>query len=179
MPNKHMESFGKMFDGHLLESETYVGGHVEALQAGVYRSDIPNNFAIIPETAQQLIDDLDAALKFSIEVEGNLKMDDVVNYEEVGHFHRSGRILLHFMNTILTEIHILVFFRSKQPSQHLSWISEIGRTEWRTPAFTIWMSLPCTPISFSLTVFNPTLSSRNRSVHPAISTESARSAIDV
>ncbi|KAF9330439.1 DNA polymerase epsilon catalytic subunit [Podila minutissima] len=83
MPNKHMESFGKMFDGHLLESETYVGGHVEALQAGVYRSDIPNNFALVPEMAQQLIDDLDAALKFSIEVEGNLKMEDVENYEEV------------------------------------------------------------------------------------------------
>lgn len=83
MPNKHTESYNKMYDGHLLESETYVGGHVEALQAGVYRSDIPNNFAIVPETAQQLIDDLDAALKFSIEVEGNMKIEDVLNYEEV------------------------------------------------------------------------------------------------
>ncbi|KAF8939090.1 DNA polymerase epsilon catalytic subunit [Dissophora ornata] len=83
MPNKHTESYNKMYDGHLLESETYVGGHVEALQAGVYRSDIPNHFNIVPETAQQLIDDLDAALKFSIEVEGHLSMDDVTNYEEV------------------------------------------------------------------------------------------------
>ncbi|KAF9436997.1 DNA polymerase epsilon catalytic subunit [Entomortierella beljakovae] len=83
MPNKHAESFNKMYEGHLLESETYVGGHVEALQAGVYRSDIPNQFSIVPETAQQLIDDLDAALKFSIEVEGHLSMDDVLNYEEV------------------------------------------------------------------------------------------------
>ncbi|KAG0052419.1 DNA polymerase epsilon catalytic subunit [Gryganskiella cystojenkinii] len=83
MPNKHTESYNKMYDGHLLESETYVGGHVEALQAGVYRSDIPNNFAIVPETAQQLIDDLDAALKFSIEVEGGLKLEDVENYEEI------------------------------------------------------------------------------------------------
>ena len=83
MPNKHVESYNKMFDGHLLESETYVGGHVEALKAGVYRSDIPNNFALSPETAQQLIDDLDAALTFSIKVEGNLKMEDVENFEEV------------------------------------------------------------------------------------------------
>ncbi|KAG0320031.1 DNA polymerase epsilon catalytic subunit [Dissophora globulifera] len=83
MPNKHEESYNNMYDGHLLESETYVGGHVEALQAGVYRSDIPNQFSIVPETAQQLIDDLDAALKFSIEVEGHLSLDDVVNYEEV------------------------------------------------------------------------------------------------
>jgi DNA polymerase epsilon subunit 1 len=72
-----------MYNGHLIESETYVGGHVEALQAGVYRSDIPNQFNIVPETAQKLIDDLDAALKFSIEVEGKLSMDDVTNYEEV------------------------------------------------------------------------------------------------
>jgi len=83
MPNKHAESYNQMYDGHLLESETYVGGHVEALQAGVYRSDIPNQFNIVPETAQQLIDDLDAALRFSIEVEGQISMDDVVNYEEV------------------------------------------------------------------------------------------------
>ncbi|KAI1296371.1 DNA polymerase epsilon catalytic subunit [Mortierella claussenii] len=83
IPNKHMESYNKMYDGHLLESETYVGGHVEALQAGVYRSDIPNHFSIVPETAQQLMDDLDAALKFSIEVEGHLKMEDITNYEEV------------------------------------------------------------------------------------------------
>ncbi|KAF9543309.1 DNA polymerase epsilon catalytic subunit [Mortierella hygrophila] len=83
MPNKHVESFNKMYEGHLLESETYVGGHVEALKAGVYRSDIPNDFKLDPSTAQQLIDDLDAALKFSIEVEGNLKMEDVLNYEEV------------------------------------------------------------------------------------------------
>lgn len=83
MPNKHTESFNKMYNGHLIESETYVGGHVEALQAGVYRSDIPNQFNIVPQTAQKLIDDLDAALKFSIEVEGKLSMDDVTNYEEV------------------------------------------------------------------------------------------------
>lgn len=37
------ESF---YEGHLLESETYVGGHVESIEAGVFRSDIPTNFAI-------------------------------------------------------------------------------------------------------------------------------------
>lgn len=83
MPNKHTESYNRMYNGHLIESETYVGGHVEALQAGVYRSDIPNQFNIVPETAQKLIDDLDAALRFSIEVEGKLSMDDVTNYDEV------------------------------------------------------------------------------------------------
>ncbi|CAG8725022.1 1063_t:CDS:2, partial [Acaulospora colombiana] len=33
MPNRHEEDFGNMFEGHLLATETYVGGHVEALEA--------------------------------------------------------------------------------------------------------------------------------------------------
>ncbi len=34
-------------DGHLLDSETYVGGHVEALESGVFRSDIPTRFKMV------------------------------------------------------------------------------------------------------------------------------------
>jgi len=34
-------------DGHLLDSETYVGGHVEALESGVFRSDIPCRFKMV------------------------------------------------------------------------------------------------------------------------------------
>ncbi len=30
-----------MFNGHLLESETYIGGHVECLESGVFRHDLP------------------------------------------------------------------------------------------------------------------------------------------
>jgi DNA polymerase epsilon subunit 1 len=55
MPNKHMDETGKMFEGHLLESETYVGGHVEALEAGVFRSDLPTHFRIAPEAAQEVL----------------------------------------------------------------------------------------------------------------------------
>lgn len=44
-----------MFDGHLLASETYVGGHVEALEAGVFRSDIPTDFKIEPSAVQQVL----------------------------------------------------------------------------------------------------------------------------
>ena len=43
-----------MFEGHLLESETYVGGHVEALEAGVFLSDIDTNFKVDPSAAQQV-----------------------------------------------------------------------------------------------------------------------------
>ena len=55
MPNRHEESHGNMYDGHLLASETYVGGHVEALEAGVFRSDIPTNFKIVPSAVQQVL----------------------------------------------------------------------------------------------------------------------------
>jgi hypothetical protein len=54
MPNKHDEELGNMYEGHLLASETYVGGHVEALEAGVFRSDIPTHFKIDPSAAQQV-----------------------------------------------------------------------------------------------------------------------------
>ena len=36
MPNKHTGKGRNFFDGHMLNSETYVGGHVEALEAGVF-----------------------------------------------------------------------------------------------------------------------------------------------
>ena len=52
MPNRHEESHGEMYEGHLVASETYVGGHVEALEAGVFRSDIPTHFKIEPSAVQ-------------------------------------------------------------------------------------------------------------------------------
>lgn len=54
MPNRHEDSHLNMFEGHLLASETYVGGHVEALEAGVFRSDIPTDFKIVPDAVQQV-----------------------------------------------------------------------------------------------------------------------------
>ncbi|KAF5354069.1 hypothetical protein D9756_007250 [Leucocoprinus leucothites] len=83
MPNRHEESHGSMYEGHLLASETYVGGHVEALEAGVFRSDIPTDFKIVPAAAQQLIDELDAALQFCIVEESKAELEDVTNYDEV------------------------------------------------------------------------------------------------
>ncbi|TFK86426.1 DUF1744-domain-containing protein [Polyporus arcularius HHB13444] len=83
MPNRHEESHGNMYEGHLLASETYVGGHVEALEAGVFRSDIVTHFKIEPSAVQQLIDELDAALSFCIVEESKSSLDAVTNYEEV------------------------------------------------------------------------------------------------
>ena len=83
LPNKHKEPRETFWDGHLLESETYVGGHVESIEAGVFRSDIPVNFALDITAVDELIRDLDAALQFSIVVEEKKSLEDVTNYDEV------------------------------------------------------------------------------------------------
>ncbi|KAF5354073.1 hypothetical protein D9756_007254 [Leucocoprinus leucothites] len=83
MPDRHGESHGSMFNRHLLAPEIYVGGHVEALEAGVFRSDIPTNFKIVPAAAQQLIDELDVVFQFCMVEESEAKPEDVTNYNEV------------------------------------------------------------------------------------------------
>lgn len=81
-PNKQM-SKSKHYNGHLLESETYVGGHVEALQTGIYRNDLPEKFDLDPKVFQELIDQLEKTLKYTIEIEEKLSFDDIENYDEV------------------------------------------------------------------------------------------------
>jgi len=83
-PNKQVDPLAKFHDGHLLEAETYIGGKVECLETGVYRADIEYKFDMKPSAYQGLIDNVDRDLTFAIEVEGGLKKDDMVNYEEVG-----------------------------------------------------------------------------------------------
>lgn len=83
LPNKHVTPKESFWEGHLLDSETYVGGHVESIEAGVFRADIPVNFAVDQGAIDELLRDLDAALKFSITVEEKKSMDDVANYDEI------------------------------------------------------------------------------------------------
>uniref|UniRef100_A0A0D2XUW6 DNA polymerase epsilon catalytic subunit n=1 Tax=Fusarium oxysporum (strain Fo5176) TaxID=660025 RepID=A0A0D2XUW6_FUSOF len=83
LPNKYITPKEAFWDGHLLDSETYVGGHVESIEAGVFRADIPVDFAVDPGAIDELLGDLDAALKFVITVEEKKNFDDVENYEEV------------------------------------------------------------------------------------------------
>lgn len=47
-PNKHQSDPEKFYRNHLLESETYIGGHVECLESGVFRSDLPTSFKLDP-----------------------------------------------------------------------------------------------------------------------------------
>ncbi|KAK2878133.1 DNA polymerase epsilon catalytic subunit, partial [Arthroderma sp. PD_2] len=83
LPNKHADPNEAFYEGHLLDSETYVGGHVESIEAGVFRSDIPVNFTVDTTAIDELLRDLDAALEFSITVEEKKSLEDVVNYSEV------------------------------------------------------------------------------------------------
>jgi DNA polymerase epsilon subunit 1 len=82
-PNKQIDPLAKFHQGHLLESETYIGGKVECLETGVYRSDVEYEFDLKPTAFQQLIDNIDRDLCFSIEVEGGMDRSDITNYDEV------------------------------------------------------------------------------------------------
>jgi DNA polymerase epsilon subunit 1 len=82
-PNKHADELTKFHNGHLLESETYIGGKVECLETGVYRSDLEYEFQLQPSAFQQLIDSIDRDLTFTIEVENGKLRSDISNYDEV------------------------------------------------------------------------------------------------
>ncbi|KAK3581719.1 hypothetical protein CHS0354_015350 [Potamilus streckersoni] len=83
-PNKQESILNKMTeDGHVLDSETYVGGHVEALEPGVFRADIPCRFRMVPEAFQNLIDKVSRTMKHAIEEEEKIPLDDVTNLDEV------------------------------------------------------------------------------------------------
>ncbi|KAH7542023.1 hypothetical protein FEM48_Zijuj02G0029500 [Ziziphus jujuba var. spinosa] len=82
-PNKHQSEPEKFYGNHLLESETYIGGHVECLECGVFRSDLPASFKLDPSGYEQLINNLDRDLQYSITVEGKMELESVSNYDEV------------------------------------------------------------------------------------------------
>ena len=83
-PNKQVDPFEKFDeDGHLLESETYIGGHVECLEAGVFRADIPAKFELVPSALSELINNIDRDLTFALETEHDIQRFDIINYDEV------------------------------------------------------------------------------------------------
>ncbi|XP_061936089.1 DNA polymerase epsilon catalytic subunit A isoform X2 [Apis cerana] len=83
-PNKQEQELNKLTkDGHLLDQETYVGGHVEALESGVFRADIPCRFKIVPSAVDELINGVGHALKHAIQEEEKIPMEMVTNFEEV------------------------------------------------------------------------------------------------
>lgn len=52
-------------------------------QTGVFRSDLPEKFRLVPSALQSLIDNVDRDLTFAIEVENGVQRDTISNYDEV------------------------------------------------------------------------------------------------
>lgn len=83
-PNKQEQVFNKLTDdGHVLDTETYVGGHVEALESGVFRSDIPCRFKMNPAAFDFLIQRVERTLRHAIEEEEKIPLEQVTNFNEV------------------------------------------------------------------------------------------------
>ena len=84
-PDKQVEEFEKFFQGHLIDTETYIGGHVECLNVGVYRTDIATQFIIDPTAYEFLLENIENYLKFNLEIEnkGAGELSDITNLEEV------------------------------------------------------------------------------------------------
>ncbi|KAF6729534.1 DNA polymerase epsilon catalytic subunit A [Oryzias melastigma] len=83
-PNKQEQAFNKLTDdGHVLDSETYVGGHVEALESGVFRSDIPCRFKMNPAAFDFLLQRVERTMRHAIEEEEKIPLEQVTNFNEV------------------------------------------------------------------------------------------------
>ncbi|XP_027422941.1 DNA polymerase epsilon catalytic subunit A isoform X2 [Bos indicus x Bos taurus] len=83
-PNKQEQEFNKLTDdGHVLDAETYVGGHVEALESGVFRSDIPCRFRMNPAAFDFLVQRVEKTMRHAIEEEEKVPMEQVINFQEV------------------------------------------------------------------------------------------------
>ncbi|VDK84402.1 unnamed protein product [Litomosoides sigmodontis] len=83
-PNKSLH-YGTKYtdDGHVIETETYVGGHVEALESGVFRADIPEKFRIVPATIVDLKRDVRKTLSDSLTRELGVDINEVVDFDTV------------------------------------------------------------------------------------------------
>ncbi|PRD31688.1 UNVERIFIED_CONTAM: Pole [Trichonephila clavipes] len=83
-PNKQETVLNKLTeDGHVLDQETYVGGHVESLEAGVFRANLPCRFRLVPDAFQKLIAGVEKTLRHAIEVEEGVPIEEVLNLKEV------------------------------------------------------------------------------------------------
>lgn len=78
-PNKQIDELETFYNGHLVESETYIGGHVECLEAGVFRSDIACDFSLSTVALQRLIDNVDRDVTFALETENGVLRSDVLS----------------------------------------------------------------------------------------------------
>ena len=82
-PNKQEEELDRYYAGHLIDSETYIGGHVECIESGVFRADIPVKFKLNPHRLQKMKDGLEATLRFAVEQEHHRPLTELVNREAI------------------------------------------------------------------------------------------------
>ncbi|CAG9856188.1 unnamed protein product [Phyllotreta striolata] len=83
-PNKQETVLNKLTsDGHVLQQETYVGGHVEALESGVFRADIPCRFRIVQDAVDGLLEKISSTLQHAIEIEEGVPLECVTNLQEI------------------------------------------------------------------------------------------------
>ncbi len=71
-PQKKISEFEKFFEGHLIDNETYSGGHVECLNVGIYRVDIPTEFNFDYKAYEELINNVEEYLIFNLKIKGNM-----------------------------------------------------------------------------------------------------------
>ena len=143
-PNKQNEPFSKFHQGHLLESETYIGGKVECLETGVFRSDVEYDFDLQPSAFQMLIDNIDRDLSFAIEVEGGLDRTKIVNYNEVGKQSQDMGAVDFWSHVVL----FLCLCRFEAPLWSSWRCSGTVRNVGKSPLYTIWTWVPCIPTLF-------------------------------
>ena len=59
VPHKKIVDGLKYYQGHIAETVTYVGGHVESLKAGIFRSDFIYDYKINPKVITEIISNFD------------------------------------------------------------------------------------------------------------------------
>jgi len=82
-PNKQRERGLKFYQGHVLESETYIGGTVEAFESGVFRCDLPCKFKVDADAVDELVRQVPDTVRFFVEVEKKRRLDEVENASQV------------------------------------------------------------------------------------------------
>lgn len=82
-PNKTGAGGMNKWNGHILQSESYSGGRVEALRSGIYRDDIETEFDVDPEQYQRIIGRVPDVLNFVVNTVLKIKREDIENYDEV------------------------------------------------------------------------------------------------
>jgi DNA polymerase epsilon subunit 1 len=82
-PSKKNNKKMKFYKNHPIDTETYIGGFVQCINEGVYRSDIETNFKLSADHYAKLINECQEVFDFFITHESNFEIEDIENYDEI------------------------------------------------------------------------------------------------